>query len=54
MVSSKKCSIRVTRSKQDWFTLSEPVGSFNLDLSKIYDRAVSFALLDMAANHWLV
>jgi hypothetical protein len=50
-VSSKKCNIRMAGSMSSWFSISNPLGTFHLDLSKNYDRAVAFALLDVAANH---
>lgn len=34
-----------------WFDLGSPIGCYNLDLSRPYDRAVGFALLHLSANH---
>ena len=34
-----------------WFDLGSPIGCYNLDLSRPYDRAVGCALLHLAANH---
>ena len=50
-VSATRCNIRIPSNSKCWFTLAHPVGHHTMDLSKPYDRAVAFALLDIAANH---
>ena len=49
-VSSSGCNIDIV-DPNSWFNLSHPCGSYNLDLSKPYDRAVSFAILRLVAGH---
>lgn len=34
-----------------WFNSSSPLGNYVLDLSRPYDRAVAFSILQIAANH---
>ena len=49
-VSSSGCNIDIV-DPNSGFNLSHPCGSYNLDLSKPYDRAVSFAILRLVAGH---
>ena len=49
-VSSTGCNIDII-DPNSWFNLSHPCGSYHLDLSKPYDRAVSFAILRLVAGH---
>ena len=50
LVTSSGCNIEIV-DPNCWFNLSHPCGAYNLNLSKPYDRAVSFALLRLVAGH---
>lgn len=49
-VTSSACNI-VIKDLKCWFDLSQPYGTFKLDMNIAYERAISFCLLRLAASH---
>jgi Ran GTPase-activating protein (RanGAP) involved in mRNA processing and transport len=49
-LTAERCNCGLQDSKC-WFSHSNPLGMHHLDLSKPYERAVAFALLELIANH---
>jgi hypothetical protein len=49
-VTSSACNIAI-KDLKCWFDLSQPYGAFKLDMNVAYERAISFFLLRLAANH---
>ena len=49
-LSANKCNAGLVDPKC-WFSHSNPLGHHTLDLSKPYERAVAFAMLELIANH---
>jgi Ran GTPase-activating protein (RanGAP) involved in mRNA processing and transport len=49
-VSAHSCNI-VFRDPKCWFSHASPLGQHTLDLSLPYERAIAFAIMDLAANH---
>jgi len=49
-VSCANCNIAI-KDPNSWYDMSNPCGEYKLDLSNSYDRAVSFAVLRLAAGH---
>jgi hypothetical protein len=49
-VTSSSCNIAI-KDLKCWFDLSQPYGAFKLDMNVAYERAISFFLLRLAANH---
>eukprot|EP00606_Chrysophyceae_sp_TOSAG23-5_P000693 GSChrysophyteH2.ASY1.ANO1.40.1 assembled CDS len=49
-LSAERCNCGLIDTKC-WFSHSNPLGKHELDLSKPYERAVAFALLELIANH---
>lgn len=49
-ISARGCNIEIL-DESCWFDQSSPCGSFTLNLSLPFERAVAFKLLNIVANH---